>query len=62
MEKNSMTAIFQEEQRQYLLFDVKGGAEAAKRFSESLELFSLLANVADVKVWSSIRPQLPIPR
>ncbi|MFR9192456.1 MAG: O-acetylhomoserine aminocarboxypropyltransferase/cysteine synthase family protein [Anaerovoracaceae bacterium] len=30
-------------------FDVKGGAEAAKRFSESLELFSLLANVADVK-------------
>ena len=28
---------------------MKGGAEAAKRFSESLELFSLLANVADVK-------------
>lgn len=30
-------------------FDIKGGAEAAKRFAESLELFSLLANVADVK-------------
>lgn len=29
--------------------DVKGGSEEAKRFSESLELFSLLANVADVK-------------
>ena len=30
-------------------FDIKGGAETAKRFTESLELFSLLANVADVK-------------
>ncbi|MBQ3377082.1 MAG: O-acetylhomoserine aminocarboxypropyltransferase/cysteine synthase [Synergistaceae bacterium] len=30
-------------------FDIKGGAEAAKKFTESLELFSLLANVADVK-------------
>lgn len=30
-------------------FDIKGGAEAARRFTESLELFSLLANVADVK-------------
>ncbi|MDD3882770.1 MAG: O-acetylhomoserine aminocarboxypropyltransferase/cysteine synthase [Eubacteriales bacterium] len=30
-------------------FDIKGGAEKAKRFTESLELFSLLANVADVK-------------
>lgn len=29
--------------------DIKGGAEEAKRFSEHLELFSLLANVADVK-------------
>ncbi|MBQ9897801.1 MAG: O-acetylhomoserine aminocarboxypropyltransferase/cysteine synthase, partial [Synergistaceae bacterium] len=28
---------------------IKGGAEAAKKFTESLELFSLLANVADVK-------------
>lgn len=30
-------------------FEIEGGAEAAKKFSESLELFSLLANVADVK-------------
>lgn len=30
-------------------FDIKGGAETAKKFTESLELFSLLANVADVK-------------
>jgi O-acetylhomoserine (thiol)-lyase len=30
-------------------FEIKGGAEKAKRFTESLELFSLLANVADVK-------------
>ena len=30
-------------------FEVKGGKEAAKRFADSLELFSLLANVADMK-------------
>lgn len=30
-------------------FEIKGGAETAKKFTESLELFSLLANVADVK-------------
>ena len=30
-------------------FDLKGGAAEAKRFSESLQLFSLLANVADLK-------------
>ena len=29
--------------------DVKGGAEEAKRFIDHLEIFSLLANVADVK-------------
>ena len=29
-------------------FDIKGGAAEAKKFTESLELFSLLANVADV--------------
>ena len=28
---------------------IKGGAAEAKKFTESLELFSLLANVADVK-------------
>jgi O-acetylhomoserine (thiol)-lyase len=30
-------------------FDIKGGEEDAKKFIDSLELFSLLANVADVK-------------
>jgi O-acetylhomoserine (thiol)-lyase len=30
-------------------FELKGGAEKAKRFTEELRLFSLLANVADVK-------------
>lgn len=30
-------------------FEIKGGAEKARKFAESLELFSLLANVADVK-------------
>jgi O-acetylhomoserine (thiol)-lyase len=30
-------------------FEIKGGAAAASKFSESLRLFSLLANVADVK-------------
>ena len=30
-------------------FEVKGGAEEAKKFIDSLEIFSLLANVADVK-------------
>ena len=30
-------------------FEIKGSAETAQKFSEHLELFSLLANVADVK-------------
>lgn len=30
-------------------FEIKGGANRARHFTESLELFSLLANVADVK-------------
>lgn len=30
-------------------FEIKGGKEEAQKFCESLELFSLLANVADVK-------------
>lgn len=30
-------------------FEIKGGEEEAKRFIDSLEIFSLLANVADVK-------------
>lgn len=39
--KNGAASIF--------TFEVKGDAEKAKKFTESLELFSLLANVADVK-------------
>ena len=30
-------------------FEIKGSEEQARKFTESLELFSLLANVADVK-------------
>ena len=30
-------------------FEIKGGAERAKRYSEALKLFSLVSNVADVK-------------
>lgn len=30
-------------------FEIKGNADTAKKFTENLELFSLLANVADVK-------------
>ena len=30
-------------------FDIKGDSNTAKKFTESLEIFSLLANVADVK-------------
>ena len=30
-------------------FEIRGDSEKAKKFTESLELFSLLANVADVK-------------
>lgn len=30
-------------------FEIKGNADTAKKFTESLEVFSLLANVADVK-------------
>jgi len=30
-------------------FEIKGGADCARRFAESLEMFSMLANVADVK-------------
>lgn len=39
--KNGAASIF--------TFEIKGDAETAKKFTESLELFSLLANVADVK-------------
>ncbi len=30
-------------------FEIKGGAEAAQKFIDNLKIFSLLANVADVK-------------
>ena len=30
-------------------FEIRGGAEKARKFIDNLELFSLLANVADVK-------------
>lgn len=39
--KNGAASIF--------TFEIKGDAQTAKKFTESLELFSLLANVADVK-------------
>lgn len=39
--KNGAASIF--------TFDIKGSGEKAKKFTESLKLFSLLANVADVK-------------
>ena len=39
--KNGAASIF--------TFEIKGGEEKAKKFTESLKLFSLLANVADVK-------------
>lgn len=39
--KNGAASIF--------TFEIKGSAETAKKFTESLNLFSLLANVADVK-------------
>ena len=32
-----------------ITFEIKGDAQTARKFTESLELFSLLANVADVK-------------
>ena len=33
----------------YFTFEIKGGKEAAWKFIDNLEIFSLLANVADVK-------------
>ena len=33
----------------YFTFGIKGGVEAGKKFIDSLEIFSLLANVADAK-------------
>lgn len=40
---------FPEDAGSIFTFEIKGDSETAKKFTESLELFSLLANVADVK-------------
>ena len=45
----SINAISRMAQVQSFTFEVKGGQEEAHRFIDSLEIFSLLANVADVK-------------
>lgn len=44
-----MTAISRRGAASIFTFEIKGDADTAKKFTESLELFSLLANVADVK-------------
>ena len=41
-------------------FGIKGGAEAGKKFINSLEIFSLLANVADAKSLVIHRQALPM--
>ena len=40
---------FPDEAGSIFTFEIKGDAKTAQKFTESLELFSLLANVADVK-------------
>ena len=42
-------ALFPKWWRQHFTFEIKGGQEEAYRFIDNLEIFSLLANVADVK-------------
>ena len=44
-----MTAIFAKGAGSIFTFEIKGDTKTAQKFTESLELFSLLANVADVK-------------
>lgn len=41
--------IFLREQVLYFTFEIKGGAKEAQEFIDKLQIFSLLANVADVK-------------
>lgn len=48
-EKELYNQYFKKGAGSIFTFEVKGSAEDAKKFTESLELFSLLANVADVK-------------
>ena len=44
-----MKNISQMVEDQSLLFNIKGGVEEAHKFIDNLQVFSLLANVADVK-------------
>ncbi len=48
-EKELYNKYFKKGAGSIFTFEVKGSSEDAKKFTESLELFSLLANVADVK-------------
>ena len=48
-QKELYDRYFKEGVASIFTFEIKGGAEVARKFTESLELFSLLANVADVK-------------
>ncbi len=48
-EKEIYDAYFPNGAASIFTFEIKGGADDARKFAESLELFSLLANVADVK-------------
>ncbi len=48
-DKELYDKYFQKGAASIFTFEIKGGAQVAKKFTESLELFSLLANVADVK-------------
>ena len=48
-EKELYDSYFPKGAASIFTFEVKGSAEDAKKFTESLKLFSLLANVADVK-------------
>ncbi len=48
-EKELYDSYFHNGAASIFTFEIKGDANKAKKFTESLELFSLLANVADVK-------------
>ena len=48
-EKELYDSYFPKGAASIFTFEIKGSAEDAKKFTESLKLFSLLANVADVK-------------
>ena len=48
-EQQALYRIFPEWRGSIFTFEIKGDAETAKKFIDNLELFSLLANVADVK-------------